>query len=149
MLKSSIIFILQHIIWRIRKIPVDMQPFVVSPRAWTWNPWRPGVRPVMVPVTVVGPDKVHNQLCIIDNILQGYIYINNYNLISQTELKITISFLSEVDSSTNTRAAVQDDNCLSHFMCFLGKEKTLHPSECNDSTNLHRNQKPFHLIYTN
>lgn len=37
------------------KIPVDMQPLVVSPRACTWKPWSPGLRPDTFPVTVVGP----------------------------------------------------------------------------------------------
>nr|ACR34401.1 unknown [Zea mays] len=35
--------------------PVDMQPLVVSPSACTWNPWSPGLRPEILPVTVVGP----------------------------------------------------------------------------------------------
>lgn len=34
-----------------------MQPFVVFPRAWTWNPWRPGLRPEKLPVTVVWPRR--------------------------------------------------------------------------------------------
>lgn len=34
-----------------------MHPLVVSPRAWTWKPWSPGLRPETVPVIVVGPGK--------------------------------------------------------------------------------------------
>mmetsp|Transcript_40158 Transcript_40158/g.99400 ORF Transcript_40158/g.99400 Transcript_40158/m.99400 type:complete len:228 (-) Transcript_40158:35-718(-) len=35
--------------------PVDMQPLVVSPNSWMWNPWRPAARPLMEPTAVVGP----------------------------------------------------------------------------------------------
>ena len=35
-----------------------MQPFVVSPRACTWKPWSPGLRPEIFPVTVVGPERI-------------------------------------------------------------------------------------------
>ena len=35
--------------------PVDMQPFVVSPNSWMWNPWRPSARPEMSPTIFVGP----------------------------------------------------------------------------------------------
>ena len=35
--------------------PVELQPLVVSPRAWIWNPWRPGESPVILPVTWVVP----------------------------------------------------------------------------------------------
>lgn len=34
---------------------------VVSPRACTWNPWRPGLRPETLPVTVVGPNNRSNK----------------------------------------------------------------------------------------
>lgn len=36
-------------------IPVEMQPLVVSPRAWIWKPWRPGESPVIFPFTWVDP----------------------------------------------------------------------------------------------
>lgn len=39
-----------------------MQPFVVSPRAWTWKPWRPGFKPEIDPVTVVGPMKERRRI---------------------------------------------------------------------------------------
>ncbi len=35
--------------------PVDMQPLVVSPNSWMWKPCRPAARPVILPLTVVGP----------------------------------------------------------------------------------------------
>ena len=44
-----------------RIVPVDMQPLVVSPRAWTWKPCRPGLSPETVPVTVVTPAKKKKQ----------------------------------------------------------------------------------------
>ncbi len=38
-------------------IPVDKQPLVVSPSAWTWKPCLPGFSPSTFPVTDVGPVK--------------------------------------------------------------------------------------------
>lgn len=35
--------------------PADVQPFVLSPNSWTWNPCLPGAKPVISPVTVTGP----------------------------------------------------------------------------------------------
>lgn len=40
-----------------RLIPVDMHPFVVSPRACTWKPCSPGFRPERFAFTVVGPER--------------------------------------------------------------------------------------------
>lgn len=42
---------------RTETVPVEAQPFVVSPNSWMWKPWRPGLRPLIVPVTSVGPDQ--------------------------------------------------------------------------------------------
>jgi hypothetical protein len=36
-------------------VPVDMQPLVVSPNAWMWNPCLPGLNPLTSPSTLVGP----------------------------------------------------------------------------------------------
>jgi len=50
-----------------RGIPVELQPLVVSPKAWIWKPWKPGESPVILPFTWVAPttyknDKKKNQL---------------------------------------------------------------------------------------
>ena len=38
-------------------LPVELQPLVVSPKEWMWNPWRPGESPVILPFTWVCPAK--------------------------------------------------------------------------------------------
>lgn len=38
--------------------PVELQPLVVSPRAWIWKPWRPGESPVILPLTWVVPTQI-------------------------------------------------------------------------------------------
>ena len=35
--------------------PVELQPLVVSPKTWMWNPCMPGARPVTLPLTSVYP----------------------------------------------------------------------------------------------
>lgn len=42
-------------------IPVDMQPLVVSPKAWIWNPCFPGFNPLTSPSTVVEPVNITNR----------------------------------------------------------------------------------------
>lgn len=34
---------------------MELQPLVVSPKAWMWKPWRPGARPAIFPLTSVCP----------------------------------------------------------------------------------------------
>ena len=41
-------------------LPVELQPFVVSPRAWIWKPWSPGESPLILPLTWVAPVHIHH-----------------------------------------------------------------------------------------
>jgi len=86
-----------------RGIPVELQPLVVSPKAWIWKPWKPGESPVILPFTWVAPttyknDKKKNQL-------------KNTNSTKPTKRRErdTVGFLDELDRASNA-VVPGDDN---------------------------------------
>lgn len=103
-----------------KTLPVDMQPFVVSPKAWIWKPWRPGLRPERFPVTVVGP-------------AQFAIHVNRFGLAhirvkqkltlrgDQRLLKLTISLLREANSTRDIITVTK--NCHSLHHCSMWSEE--------------------------
>lgn len=103
------------------KLPVDMQPFVVSPRAWTWKPWAPGLRPERLPVTVVGPKACKKQ-----NNLNCQHDCHTHTPFNYCDVnESTISFLGEVYSAIYTLTAVKNDDSLHH--CYMWSKQVIKP----------------------
>lgn len=101
-------------------LPVEMQPFVVSPKAWIWKPWRPGLRPARVPVTVVGPAQFTIQIYLIWlTTVAGNKNPNHHG--NHTLSKLTISLLTEVNSTRDFVTVTK--NCHSLHHCSMWSEQ--------------------------
>lgn len=94
-------------------LPVEIQPFVVSPKAWIWKPWRPGLRPARVPVTVVGPAQFTIQIYLIWlTTVAGNKNPNHHG--NHTLSKLTISLLTEVNSTRDFVTVTKNCHSLHH-----------------------------------
>ena len=99
------------------RVPVELQPLVVSPRAWIWKPWRPGDKPVILPVTCVAPVHTHTYIMFHADTIKKRTMLSFLNKIQIESVRETVWFLNEMKRASNNGVSGDESHRFHRACC--------------------------------